>query len=360
MPTQDYPVLLTRHLDALKAEWKLVSAEIVESCRAIYPEGGGLADEFARFLEAPGKFIRPSMFLFGCNLNPERRNLSQNKGILRLALAFELLHTYLLIHDDIMDASDFRRGVPSVHRLCEAYHKKEQLHGSADYFGVSMAVLFGDVVAAKAMQLWSEAGVAGISTPQARATFDTMHTDVCVGQYLDLMAPLGKEIPSRSVVEQIMKEKTSKYTMTAPLMTGAILSQSETNWIKDFGTNLGIAYQVADDIIGVYGDPKVTGKSVDSDIRESKATFLVWAALESATSHDKQAVIDFYTGNDRSDTAVANIKKIFDMYDVRTKAGVIAAEYMNRALRVVETAPISVEAKQELAIFSKFVVERNK
>ena len=352
MPKQDYPILLTRHIEALKAEWKVVSAEIIESCHAIYPEGSGLADEFALFLEAPGKFIRPSMFLFGYRLGGNE----PDEKIIHLALAFELLHTYLLIHDDIMDASDFRRGVPSVHKLCEAYHQKNLLRGDSAYFGVSMAVLFGDIVSAKAMQLWSEVE----TTMPARATFDTMHTDVCLGQYLDLMAPFGKEIPSRAVVEQIMKEKTSKYTMTAPLMTGARIAGVGTTWIQDFGTNLGIAYQVADDIIGVYGDPKVTGKSVDSDIREGKATFLVWSALESATSTDKQAVIDFYTGNDRSDTKVHEIKSIFDTYDVRTKAGVIATEYMNRALKVIETAPIASEAKEELKTFSKFVVERNK
>ena len=356
MKKQNYPKLLTRHSEALMTEWKKVSVEIIDSCRKIYPEGAGLADEFARFLENPGKFIRPSMFLFGYRLGSSE----QDEKIIRLAISFELLHTYILIHDDIVDASDFRRGVPSAHRLCEMYHQKTKLRGNAEYFGGSMAILFGDIVSAKATQLWSEAEVAGISRPIARATFDVMHTDVCLGQYLDLMAPLGPRVPQRDVVERIMREKTSKYTITAPLTTGAIMAGVPTEWIKDFGTNLGVAYQVADDILGVYGDPSVTGKSIDSDIREGKATFLVWSALESATSDDRQTVIKFYIGNDRSDIAVALVKNIFDKYDVRAKAGTTATEYMNKALVVVDAAPIAEVAKEELKTFSKFVVERNK
>ncbi|MFA6006602.1 MAG: polyprenyl synthetase family protein [Candidatus Paceibacterota bacterium] len=356
MEKKDYPILLTRHLEALKAEWKIASAEIIESCRAIYLEGSGLANEFARFLEAPGKFIRPSMFLFGYRLGGNE----PDEKLIRLALAFELLHTYLLIHDDIMDASDLRRGVPSVHRLCEAYHKKEKFRGDSAYFGVSMAILFGDIISSKAIQLWSEAEVAGASLPKARATFDAMHVEVCLGQYLDLMSPAGSKVPSRDIVAQIMEEKTSKYTMTAPLTSGLLMIDAPSEWVRDFGTNLGIAYQVADDILGVYGDPRVTGKSADSDIREGKATFLVWSVLESATSDDKQTVIEFYTGNDRSDDAVLRVKNLFDKYDARAKAGAIASEYMSKALDVLTNAPISDIAKDELKIFSKFVVERNK
>lgn len=363
MPKADYPILLTRHLEALKLEWKKVSEEVTESCKEIYPEGSELINEFAKFLEAPGKFIRPSMFLFGCTLdngNVRRLNLLENKSTFRLAIAFELLHTYLLIHDDIMDASDFRRGVPSVHKLCETYHCNNKLRGSAEYFGISMAILFGDIISAKAMQLWSEAEVAGIATPAAHMIFDQMHTDVCLGQYLDLMVPLQNNIPSKDVVEQIMREKTSKYTMTAPLTIGATIAQEQTDWIPAFGTNLGIAYQVADDILGVYGETSVTGKSVDSDIREGKATFLVWAALESASPEDKKTITDFYTGNSKNDELVKKVKDIFDNNQVRSKAGDIATKYMNKAIQVLAEAPITDDQKSELATFATFVVTRNK
>lgn len=359
MPKLDYPILLTRHLDALKAEWKVVSAEIVESCRAIYPDGADLADDFAKFLEAPGKFIRPSMFLFGYKLGGHE----PDENIIRLALTFELLHTYLLVEDDIMDESDFRRGVPAVHKLAKAYHEKYGLRGDAKHFGESLAITFGLAICAKACEIWSDLQIAGIAKAEARKIFDRMHYDVSFGQYLDLIVPAQTRVPTKELIAQIMEEKTSKYTIKNPSQSGAIqggVSAENTKWLEEFGKQLGIAYQVADDIIGVYGDPKVTGKSADSDIREGKATFLVLAALESATPADKQTVIDFYTGNDRSDAKVAEIKKIFDICNVRAKAGVIATEYMNSALDVVDLAPIAEEAKNELKIFARFVVERNK
>lgn len=356
MQKTEYPALLTRRLDRLKDEWKSISSDIIIKCRDIYPEGTDLADAFARFLEAPGKFIRPSMFLFGYEL----KGTEPSAEIIRLALSFELLHTYLLIHDDIMDASDFRRGVPSVHRLAEEYHRTHALRGDAAYFGISVAVLFGDIIATRAIELWSEALTAGVATPAARAVFDEMHRDVCWGQYVDLMAPTQKKIPSREIITMIMKEKTSKYTMTAPLMTGAVMAEVPLDWIGDFGTALGIAYQVADDILGVYGDTAVTGKSNDSDIREGKATYLLWAALEAATPEDREIITHFYTGNERNEYAAAEVKSLFDRYNVRKKAEDIAVEYMKQALTVIDGAPIDSSAKELLSTLAHFVVERNK
>jgi len=358
MSKQEYPIILTRHIEALKSEWRRVSAEIIESCKSTYPEGSGLALEFARSLDNPGKFIRPSIFLFGYRLGDN----GPDEKILRLALSFELLHTYLLIHDDIIDASDLRRGVPSMHRLCEAYHKKENLRGDSANFGTSMAVLFGDVISAKACGLWSEAGTMGLANSHARAIFDTMHYDVCWGQYLDIMAPLGRDIPSRQIIEQIMAEKTSKYTIKNPIQSGAIqggLSPEKTFWMEEFGKQLGIAFQIADDILGVYGEPAITGKDASSDLREGKATFLVWSALESADEDDKKIISDFYTGNDRSASAVIRVKEIFDKYGVREKALAIANEYKERALATIVDAPISETYKEELATFANFVVMRN-
>ena len=359
MDKKDYPILLTRHLDALMVEWKKVSGEIIDSCRTICPEGSGLADKFISFLEVTGKFIRPNMFLFGYRLG----GVEPDEKIIRLAISFELLHTYLLIEDDIIDQSDLRRGISSVHKLAEEYHQKNLLLGDSKHFGVSIAITFGLAICAKACEIWSNAEMAGIALPQSRKIFDRMHYDVSWGQYLDVMIPTQRKIPTKEVIIQIMEEKTSKYTIKNPLQSGAVqggVSHENILWIAEFGKQLGIAYQIVDDILGVYGKPSVTGKPIDSDIHEGKETLLVWSALESATFFDRKVMIDFYTGNDRSDTAIASIKNIFNKYDVRSKAEGIATEYVNRALEIVHTAPITYSAKQELKIFSKFIIERNK
>jgi len=160
-----------------------------------------------------------------------------------------------------------------------------------------------------------------------------------------------------------MEEKTSNYTIKNPLQAGAALGgvkEKDRSWINEFGKQLGIGFQVADDILGVYGDPKVTGKSADSDIYSGKATFLMLAALESADAKDRKILTGFYAGNERSQEKINEIKEIFNKYHVRESAMVTANEYKDRALAIIAKAKISGVAKEELSIFSKFVVERNK
>jgi geranylgeranyl diphosphate synthase type I len=250
-----------------------------------------------------------------------------------------------------------------VHKLAEAYHQEHSLRGDLKHFGTSVAITFGLAICAKACEIWSDAEVAKIALPKARKIFDHMHYDVSWGQYLDIMIPAQTKIPTKEMIIQIMEEKTSKYTIKNPLQSGAVqggVAHENIAWLAEFGKQLGIAYQIADDILGVYGKPSMTGKSIDSDIREGKATFLVWLALDSAISFDRQVILNFYTGNNRNDKAVVAIKNIFDKYNVRIKAEDDAKEYINRALEIIHTAPINNLAKQELEIFSKFIIERNK
>jgi geranylgeranyl diphosphate synthase type I len=231
-------------------------------------------------LATGGKHLRPAFCYWGF------RAAGQCDGpeVVRAAAALELLHVSALVHDDVMDASDLRRGRPSAHRQFAALHADAGWAGAAEAFGTGAAILLGDLCLVWADQLLHSCGLPGDRLAAGVRVFDAMRTEVIGGQYLDLVAQAaGGGSVARAM--RVIRFKTAKYSVERPLQLGGTLGGGSPALLAaftDFGIPLGEAFQLRDDVLGVFGDPAQTGKPAGDDLREGKATVLVAKALESA------------------------------------------------------------------------------
>ncbi|MCU1601808.1 MAG: Polyprenyl synthetase [Frankiales bacterium] len=246
------------------------------SLLAMADELAPLADEVRAFLSG-GKRLRPG-FCFWGHLGAGGKD---SDDLVRAAASLELFQAAAIIHDDVMDGSDTRRGRPAVHRRFAAMHGEQ--------FGTGAAILLGDLCLS-----WSDEMLvgSGLLTEQSRAVFDTMRAELMAGQYLDLLeqATGGGTVESAL---RVARYKSAKYTIVEPLHLGATTAAAGPEVLEAYsayGLPLGIAFQLRDDLLGVFGDPAVTGKPAGDDLREGKRTVLVATALRSATGAQAEVV----------------------------------------------------------------------
>jgi geranylgeranyl diphosphate synthase, type I len=210
--------------------------------------------------------------------------------VLTAVAALELVQASALIHDDVMDASDTRRGEPSVHRQFEQRHRDHGWLGSPHRFGEAAAILIGDLCLVWSDEMFHGSGLDPASLARARPVFDEMRTEVMVGQYLDVLTQATGEM-SIEQAARVATYKTAKYTIERPLLLGAALafaSPATEAAYSACGLAAGVAFQLRDDILGVFGDPSETGKPAGDDLREGKRTYLVAAAYEAASPAEAQ------------------------------------------------------------------------
>jgi len=273
--------------------------------------------------------------------------------IFAAAAALELLHASALVHDDVMDASDTRRGKPAVHRRFAAVHESSGWRGSADSFGAGAAVLIGDLLLAWSDELLRCSGLPGAAVRRGLAVLDAMRTEVFAGQFLDLVS----QASGGSAVDgalRVVTYKSAKYTVERPLHLGAALAgtaraRRAAGAFTGYGVPVGIAFQLRDDVLGVFGDPRVTGKPVAGDLREGKRTVLLAIARERA-SPAQARVLDEAVGDPLLDEAGAELVR-----SVITGTGALAeCEQMienkvKEALSALEAAPVTAGSKAALA-----------
>jgi geranylgeranyl diphosphate synthase, type I len=249
------------------------------------PEVLLLFDELDRVIESGGKRLRP---LFCC-LGYLAAGKEIDEQTVRAAAALELLHTFAIVHDDVMDRSPSRRGVPAtwVH-LAEA-HREDGLPGDPDAYGLAGAILLGDLALVLAGRALRESGFEHDRLLPALERYDRMRAEVVAGQYLDVLAAhRGSADEERA--RRIAVLKSGGYTVEGPLHIGALLGGGSAELMDNltrYGVALGEAFQLRDDVLGAFGDPEVTGKDRDSDLREGKRTVLVAKAEAAASPADR-------------------------------------------------------------------------
>ncbi len=203
----------------------------------------------------------------------------------RAASSLEFLQACALIHDDVMDRSDTRRGRPTAHRRFASLHRGSSWLGSPDDFGVGAAILLGDLCLTWSDELLFTSGLPPENLLRAKPIFDVMRTELMAGQYLDLLEQVrGGGSVSRAM--RVVRYKAAKYTVERPLHLGGTLAGADQSLLavySEYGLPLGEAFQLRDDVLGVFGDPSATGKPAGDDIREGKRTVLVALAMERAT-----------------------------------------------------------------------------
>lgn len=218
--------------------------------------------------------------------------------ILRACASLELVHVCALIHDDVMDGSDARRNRPALHRRFEEIHRTNGYSGDPEKFGVAAAILLGDLALVWSDQLLKESGITTEQFESASTVFHQMRAELMAGQYLDVLeGALGKSDRNRSL--KIARYKSGRYSIERPLILGATMagaSPSLKESLSNYGLPLGEAFQLRDDILGVFGETEVTGKPSGDDIREGKRTVLIALAAEQVDS-SQLALIEAALGN---------------------------------------------------------------
>jgi geranylgeranyl diphosphate synthase type I len=203
---------------------------------------------------------------------------------MQAASALEFLQACALIHDDVMDGSDTRRGKPAAHRRLASMHRSNGYLGSSEDFGVGSAILLGDLCLSWSDELLTSSGLSQESLRAAKPIFDEMRTELMAGQYLDLLEQVRGQYDLDSALT-VARYKSAKYTVERPLHIGAAAAGAGPEHLEAlsaFGIPLGEAFQLRDDLLGVFGDPKETGKPAGDDLREGKRTALVAIAWHNA------------------------------------------------------------------------------
>ena len=271
------------------------------------------------------------------------------------AAALELFQACAIIHDDVMDGSDTRRGLPAVHRRFAGMHRSEGWLGDPEAFGMGAAILLGDLCLSWSDEMLGTSGLPADELRRGHAVYAEMRTELMGGQYLDLLEQArGGGSVERAL--RVARYKSAKYTIEKPLHLGAVLAgagQDVLNGYSGYGLPLGEAFQLRDDVLGVFGDPAETGKPAGDDLREGKRTVLVALALESASPAQSAAVRRHLGDPHLTDHGVATLRSVIRETGALQRVEQMVSELMADALAALEQAPIDDDARvvlRELAI----------
>lgn len=269
---------------------------------------GPIGDELAALVTSGGKRLRPAFVYWGHRAS----GAGHDDGVIHPAAAVELLHAFALIHDDVMDRGEQRRGRPTVHRAMAGYHDRAGLSGDPDWFGLGAAVLGGDLVFVWADALMDRAPIDRGALERARRVFTQLRVEVMAGQYLDLRLA-GLPSAGEEEAVRVALLKSGRYTVTRPLQLGAAIGDADEARqaaLAAYGDAAGVAFQLRDDILGLFGDPVDTGKATAEDLREGKRTPLVLRALELADPAGRE-VLEAALGDPGLDDArIARVREV--------------------------------------------------
>ncbi|MGR0221669.1 polyprenyl synthetase family protein [Agromyces sp. ZXT2-6] len=293
---------------------------------------------------------------------------AERYAVVSASAALEIFHAAALVHDDLIDHSDTRRGAPSAHRVFEAQHRDAGWSGSSPDYGRGTAILLGDLLLGWSDELLDE-GLATLSRPgaarSARLEFNRMRTEVTVGQYLDILEERAwhtrPESDQRSRAERVVMFKSAKYSIEAPLAIGGAIaggSPAQLDALREFGLPLGVAFQLRDDLLGVYGDPEVTGKPAGDDLREGKRTVLVAIARERMRPGERRLLDELLGDPALSEEQVRMLQRaILEAGAVDAVEGLIASN-TEQAMAALAAAPVDREAAAGLADLARAVTRR--
>lgn len=289
-------------------------------------------------------------------------------AVVSAASALEIFHAAALVHDDIIDNSDTRRGAPSAHKLFESLHQSEGWAGDPVSFGRASAILLGDLLLGWSDELLDE-GLYELTdraaARRARLEFNHMRTEVTAGQYLDILeerawlAQPEAELLDRAL--RVIVYKSAKYSVQAPLVIGAALagaSAAQLTSLRAFGLPLGMAYQLRDDLLGVFGDATLTGKPSGDDLTEGKRTVLIALARERLEDTDRTS-LDAQLGDPTLDAAqIRALQQLIAASGAIDRVETLIESQVAEALAALQTAPISAGAQQKLLDLTDRVTRR--
>jgi geranylgeranyl diphosphate synthase type I len=337
----------------------LLDEALRDFLRARHDQAPELAAELRRLILAGGKRIRPTFAWWGWRA---AGGAPPADAVVRATVSLELLQCCALVHDDVMDRSTTRRGKPSVHESFAARHRREGWAASARQYGDSAAILVGDLALAWADDALVGAGLPADALSRAWVPWQAMRTEMIMGQHLDLLAVARREESLEHAV-RVAVFKTASYTVERPLHLGAALAGADADVVdclRAYGRDIGVAFQLRDDLIGVFGDSSATGKPVGEDLREGKRTPLMAIALSRAQG---KPVAQRLLRRCLESGSVSE-RTVSDARDLLVELGAVTAvedhieKLAGSGLAALERAAIDDEARGELVRLASRAVQR--
>jgi len=310
----------------------------------------------ARTSVAGGKMFRASFCWWGHHAVAPPVD---EDALVRACASLELLHASALVHDDLMDASDTRRGRPATHRRLEGEHRDAGWRGDPEQYGAAAAILLGDLLLSWSDELLRRCGMPFTQVAPALEVFDRCRSEVIAGQFLDVSV----QARGRADVETamtVLRYKSAKYSIERPLHIGAALAGAGPDTmaaLSAFGLPLGEAFQLRDDLLGVFGDPATTGKPAGDDLIEGKRTVLVALALDAASPADA-ALIDRSLGTALSEGDVAHLRRVIDSSGAHAQVEQVIDELAEHAVRALEKADLDDTARTVLRELASAATQR--
>jgi geranylgeranyl diphosphate synthase type I len=306
-----------------------------------------------------GKRFRAMFCLWGFRAVRDFCDPVEEQAVLRAASSLELLHSSALVHDDYMDASDTRRGRPSVHRAFAEEARRAGWPGHQDQYGAAAAILLGDLLLAWADELLRSCGLPQDQVLAALEVYDVTRTEVIAGQFLDVSVQARGE----SDIEQamrVLRYKSAKYSVERPLHVGAALAGGDKESVAAltaFGVPLGEAFQLRDDLLGVFGDPEVTGKPAGDDLSEGKRTVLVALALRDAEPADATRLATSL-GQQLPGSEVAELQRIIERSGAHGEVEEQIERLTTQALDALAAAPFTDDGRRVLRGLAEAATQR--
>jgi geranylgeranyl diphosphate synthase type II len=297
-----------------------------------HPEN--LYEPIRYFLDLGGKRMRPVLLLMSHEMFG-----GDHKNVVSPALAIELFHNFSLVHDDIMDKAALRRGKATVH----------------EKWNTNTAILAGDAMLIESYKLMMDSPIENLKS--ALNVFNQTALEVCEGQVMDMDFEIRNDVTIAEYIEMI-RLKTA-VLLGGSLEIGAILanaSKDDYQHIYEFGINLGLAFQLHDDILDVYADPDKFGKTVGGDIASNKKTFLLLKTVELVNDFDKkhlESLLHLYHEN-----KIQQVMSLYDKYQVKSLAEIEMKKYFDSAMNHLEKINVSTEKKQPLISLANFLMQR--
>jgi len=310
---------------------------------AISPSATPLVESIAALVRG-GKRLRAVLAWWGWQ---GAGGAPDDDRILEAAVALELFQAAALIHDDILDRSDTRRGAPSVHRSFEARHRASGWRQDPGHFGTSAAILTGDLCLALSEEVFASAADASPDPAAARSVFNRMRFEVMAGQYLDVLDEV--EVPGKdpaAALERahtVLRYKSARYSVVHPLDLGGVLADphgAPREPFARFSTPLGEAFQLQDDLLGVFGDPDATGKPSGDDLREGKRTALVAHALDLLPPEGAEDLERALGDAGLTDAQVARLQRLLEECGARRRVEQAVAALGEEALAALDAMPV--------------------
>jgi len=322
-------------LNSIEKNAKIVNRYLVSKLKG---NPHDLYSAASHLIVSGGKRLRPYMVMKSCEMLG-----GKTKNAINAASAIEMVHNFTLVHDDIMDNDEMRHGVTTVHKK----------------FGMPIAILAGDVLFSKAYQVISSTNLPSNSVIELVSRLAKSCVDVCEGQLLDISMANSEKIPSQSQYIKMIEKKTAALFEVSCAM-GAICANAkrkDVSNLSSFGKNLGIAFQITDDLIGVLGDSKVTKKPVGNDLREGKKSLPILLAINHANGENKEIILKAFGNSFATQDDIEKALKIIRRLKIEKTVRRQAQSYAQRAKKSIQS--YSGSAKNDLLALLSFVVKRS-